>query len=309
MLPRHLPDLLALAGAASAPPPFACGIINAKSGLCREDCRFCAQSSRHAAGAPVHPLVPLDTLLAQAERFAAAGLRYMGIVTAGGASGARDFERICRAAEAIRARVDIGLCASLGLLSFEQARELRATGFASCHHNLETSRGFYPSVCTTHGHERRVRTVENAKAAGLRVCSGGIFGLGESMGQRLDLCAELQNLDVDSIPVNFLLPIPGTPLEKRPLLPAWEALAILAFMRLMHPGKDIICCAGRTRVLRRCEALLFAAGANGIMSGDFLTAKGSSLRRDAALLAALGVEGSLFPGRSRAGRKSRNSRL
>jgi biotin synthase len=290
--PRHLPELLALAGAvnaASGPAPFACGIINAKSGLCGENCRFCAQAGSHTGKISVYPLVSLEKLLRQAEVFAAAGLRFMGIVTAGGAPTTADFERICGAAGHIASRVDIGLCASIGRLSLDQARELRRAGFTSCHHNLESSPGFYPSLCTTQNHENRVRTAENIKAAGLRTCCGGIFGVGENWRQRLELAALLRELDVDSIPINFLTPMPGTPLEKRRRLPAWEALAVIALMRLMHPGRDIICCGGRTRTLRRVEALLLVAGANGLMTGDYLVTRGSSFRRDKALFAALGI--------------------
>ena len=292
LLPAQLADLTAaarIAASVSGVNPFRCGILNAKSGLCGEACRFCAQSRRHAAKTPVHPLVPRDVMVRQAERFAAAGLRFMGIVTSGGALPEEDFDRVCEAAAFISVRVaDIGLCASVGALTPERARALRQAGFTSCHHNLESSRSFYPSVCTTHDHESRVITVKNAAAAGLRLCCGCIFGMGESWEQRFEFAAELAALRVDYIHINLLTPIPGSPMGNRPLLPVWEALAVLACMRLMHPGSDIICCGGRTRILRRYDALLFFAGANGLMTGNYLTIKGNSLRHDRAMLETLG---------------------
>ena len=295
-LPRRLPELLAVAAAmacACAGPVFCCGIINAKSGKCREDCRFCAQSRRHGGNAPVYPLLSREKLLLQAESFAAAGLRFMGIVTSGACPTPRDFEHICEAARHIRARVDIRLCASLGFLRPQQANALRQAGFTGYHHNLETAQSCYSSVCTTHSYERRIQTVKNAKRAGLRICSGGIFGVGENWAQRFELASQLQSLDVDSIPVNFLMPIPGTPFANHPLMPAWEGLAIIALLRLMHPERDIICCGGRTQVLRQGEALLFSAGANGLMTGNYLTIEGNPFERDKTLLEAIGIQGIL----------------
>jgi biotin synthase len=296
LLPRHLPELLAVAGtmaSACVRPMFCCGIINAKSGNCREDCRFCAQSRRHGDNVPVYPLVSREYLLREAEKFASAKVRFMGIVTSGLCPSPEDFEQICEAGRHIRARIDIHLCASLGLLRSEQARALRQAGFTSYHHNLETAQSHYPAICTTHSYERRVQTVKNAGTAGLRVCSGGIFGLGENWAQRLELAILLQKLDVDAIPVNFLLPVPGSPLAGHARMPAWEALAVIALLRLMHPERDIICCGGRTQVLRQGEALLFAAGANGLMTGNYLTTEGNPFQRDKALLEALGVDGLL----------------
>lgn len=275
------------------PCVFACGIINAKSGLCGENCAFCAQSRYHDCGTPVYPLVPRDVIIRQAERFASAGLRFMGIVISGGAPSAGDFARLCETGAQTAARVDIRLCASFGLLSREQARALREAGFTSCHHNLESARSFYPAVCTTHSFERRAQTVVNAKAAGLRVCSGGIFGLGESWEQRREFALQLRELEVDSIPVNFLTPISGTPLAAQPILPADEALAVITLLRRVHPDRDIIICGGRTRVLGHREALLFQAGANAVMTGDYLTTHGSSIARDKALFEALGLKGVL----------------
>ncbi len=285
-------DLMAtarLAASAGSSRPFTCGIVNAKSGRCQENCRFCAQSAHHRADAPVYPLLPTDELIARAERLAAAGVDYCGFVMSGERPTPAEFDRLCETALRLAGRLPLRLCASLGLLDAEQARRLKQAGFSSYHHNLETAPGFYAEACPSHDFSRRTETVRHAAAAGLRVCCGGLFGLGESWSHRLELSRLLAELDVDSIPVNFLNPIPGTPLENMPPLPPEEALAILAALRLMHPDRDIVVCGGRGRVLGRFETLVFAAGANGLMVGDYLTTAGSAEALDRELLRVMGM--------------------
>lgn len=292
LLGSELLDIMAAARVAAsrgASRPFTCAVLSAKSGRCPENCAFCAQSMHHGGNAPVRPLIGEDEALFHAERLAGAGVDYLGLVTAGTRPEDADFARLCRMGRRIAARVDIRLCASLGLLSPGQAMELKGSGFTSCHHNLETSRSHYPAVCTSHAYEERVETVENASRAGLRVCSGGIFGIGETWEQRLELSAELAELGVDSIPINYLIPIPGTPLADAAPLSSSEALALIAMLRLMHPDRDILICAGRVERLGRYSPLLFAAGANGLMVGDCLTVKGGPLELDRALLNDLGL--------------------
>ena len=292
-LPHSLLDLFAAArGAAyqSGTTHFTCGIINAKSGGCRENCSFCVQSQYHRGNTPVHPLASMDSLLKRAEELAKSNVRRMGIVTSGTSPSPKDFDCICEAAACIMERVDIKLCASLGLLSREQGAALRQAGFSRYHHNLETSESYYPQVCTTHAYGLRVETVTNAKYAGLQVCSGGIFGLGESWAHRIELADTLGELGVDSIPVNFLMPQKGTPLENNTLLSPQEALAIIAILRLMNPTRDVVVCGGRELVLREWVNMSFSAGANGIMVGNYLTAQGSALQTDAAILATLGIQ-------------------
>ncbi|MCL2029646.1 MAG: biotin synthase BioB [Deltaproteobacteria bacterium] len=298
MLPRLLPggfiDLLAAAGAARAAGrsiPFTCGIINAKSGRCGEDCAFCAQSRYHDSGVAAHPLVGEEKLLARAESLAKTGVTYMGIVTSGVSLAGRDFDRVCLAARRISQEVGIRLCASLGLLADDQALALKEAGFTSYHHNLESAGSYYSRICTTHTYQSRVDTVRKVAAAGLRVCSGGIFGLGEGWAQRLEMSMTLGELGVDSIPINFLTPIAGTPLENAPGLDAREALAVIALFRLMHPERDIVVCGGRGRTLGQWENSLFFAGANGLMLGDYLTTLGTPLEKDLAMLRFMGVMG------------------
>lgn len=265
------------------PRPFTCGIINARSGRCTEDCAFCAQSRHYHTNTPVYPLVDKDTLLRRARELARHGVTRMGIVTAGAGPGEADFDRICAAAGRIRREVEIALCASLGVLTRAKAVRLKDAGFTSYHHNLETARSYYPAICTSHDYERRCETVRLAAEAGLRVCSGGLFGLGESWEQRIELAATLRELNVDSIPINFLMPIPGTPLEKAPRLRPEEGLAVVALFRLMHPGRDIVICGGRTTTLGNWDLPALFSCANGMMVGDYLTEKGGPFERDMAL--------------------------
>lgn len=271
-----------------APQPFTCGIVNAKSGRCQENCAFCAQSAGHRANAPAYPLISGDEMLRRAEKLADAGIDYMGLVTSGTRPAAKDFDRLCAVAERITGNIDIRLCASFGILSREQAGVLAAAGFTSYHHNLETSRSHFPRVCTTHTYDLRMETVVNARAAGLRTCCGGIFGVGEGWTQRIELAEELARLRVDSIPVNFLVPVAGTPLAGTSSLSVSEALTIIALLRLMHPRRDIVICGGRAG-LGRYEPLLFSAGANGLMVGDYLTTKGGVLEADLSMLETLGL--------------------
>jgi biotin synthase len=292
--PEALLDVFALARLAlllnkgNPPQPFTCGIINAKSGRCPEDCHFCGQSAHYKTSASVYPLVGEDALMQHARFLADTHVDYMGIVISGTGPSERDFENICSAVSHIRQRVGIKLCASLGLLSFEQAVMLKQAGLTSFHHNLETSRSFYPEICSTHGIELREQTVKNAKAAGLRVCCCGIFGVGENWEQRLELSEMLRELDVDAVPINFLRPHLGTPLENAPKLPPQEALTIIALFRLMHPGRDVLICGGRAYNLGRWENMIFAAGANGVMVGDYLICKNNPLEQDLDMLATLG---------------------
>lgn len=270
--------------------PFRCGIINAKSGRCPENCAFCAQSKHYATAAPVYGLADEKKLEAAAKRLAEAGASRFGVVASGRGPNNKEIAALAEAAPRVAEASGIALCASLGLLTRERAEALRAAGFTSYHHNLETSRRFFPKICTTHPYELDVETVRTAKAAGFRVCSGGLFGLGEDWTDRIDLALELSALEVDSIPVNFLIPIAGTPLEARPFLEPLDALLIVALVRLLNPTKDVIICGGREKILGRWRDWCWAAGANAVMTGDYLTQKGSAMAEDQTAAEALGLE-------------------
>ncbi len=268
-----------------------CAIINAKSGACSEDCKFCAQSARHRTGAPVYPLVSKEGMVAAAHNAARAGADRFGIVTSGetACTSRKDFETICAAAKEIRESGVIGVCVSIGKLNAAEVQQLKAAGVTRIHHNLETSERFYLHVCTTHSYNDRIDTVRNIKAAGLELCSGGIFGLGETLEDRVDLALQLREIGAHAAPLNFLTPVPGTPLENQPLLPPREALRMIALCRLMLPGTEIRICGGRTVTLRDMQSWMFRAGASGLMTGNYLTTAGRSPQDDLRMLDDLGL--------------------
>ncbi|MFZ5648495.1 MAG: biotin synthase BioB [Bacillota bacterium] len=266
-----------------------CSIINARSGNCSEDCSFCAQSSRYNTGAAVYPMVSPQEILRQAVAMEKAGARRFSIVTSGRGISGHDLETVLKAIELLKRETGLGLCASLGIIDEKKALMLKEAGVTMYHHNLEASAGYYPLVCTTHSHADRVKTVKAAQKAGLRVCSGGIIGLGESFEQRVDLAFEIRQLGVDSVPVNFLCPIPGTPLEGAAFNPPISLLHTLAVFRLILPGAVIRLCGGRKAGLGRLQPLAFMAGADGVMIGDYLTTRGEDPDGDMKMFADLGL--------------------
>jgi len=252
-----------------------CSIINAKSGRCAENCAFCAQSSHHASAAPIFPLKSKEEIVAGAQQAAIDGSHCFGIVTSGTrVKTGEEFERILGAIREIRATTSIDPSASLGILDPTNASALATAGCVTYHHNLETARSFFPQICTTHDYEEDVQTVRIAKAAGMKVCCGGIFGLGESLEQRIELCLTLRELNVDSIPLNFLNPIPGTPLAELRQLTPLDCLRIIALFRIVHPKRRLSVCGGREPNLRDFQSWIFMAGASGTMIGNYLTTSG-----------------------------------
>ncbi|MHB1398402.1 MAG: biotin synthase BioB [Trichloromonadaceae bacterium] len=252
-----------------------CSIINAKSGRCAENCAFCSQSAHHATNAPVYPLKSLEEILAGAHKAAAEGSHCYGIVTSGTRPQAgEEMQRILTALRQIRDTTRIEPSASLGILDTEMARSLAEAGCVTYHHNLETARSYFPLICTTHDYEDDVQTVRLAKQAGMKVCCGGIFGLGESLEQRAELAFTIRDLDVDSVPLNFLNPIAGTPLEQMRDLQPLDCLRIIALFRYLLPTKRISVCGGREPNLRDFQSWIFMAGASGTMVGNYLTTSG-----------------------------------
>ena len=267
-----------------------CSIVNAKSGLCSEDCSFCSQSSRSKAEIAKYALIDEDKIVAAARDAKERGAREFSVVTSGMAMRNRkELVRVGNAVERIRDEVGLETCVSLGTISAENIAYLLSRGLRSVHHNLETSRSFFPSMCTTHDYEEDVRAVRSAKAAGAWVCCGGIFGIGETDENRVELSMTLRELDVDSIPVNFLNPVPGTPLEGRRELTPFLCIKIIAMLRLCHPGREIIVCGGREVNLRDLQALMFAAGATGTMAGNYLTTSGRPAEDDVRMIRDLGL--------------------
>lgn len=267
-----------------------CSIINAKSGLCPEDCSFCAQSSHHATGVACYPLLDHDTLLAGARAVTEHDAACYGIVTSGtGISEGTELEQVCNAIRTIRSEGLVAPGASLGTLTRAAAEQLKAAGLVTYHHNLETARSFFPQICSTHDYEDDVATVRLAKQTGLRVCCGGLFGLGETLQQRVELALTLRDLAVDSVPVNFLDPVPGTPLLTINQLTPLTCLQTIALYRLILPDVHITICGGRQRNLRELQSWVFLAGASGIMTGDYLTKQGRQPEDDRRMIEDLGL--------------------
>lgn len=258
-----------------------CAIVNAKSGRCPENCAFCAQSAHYQTEAPVYPLKPVEEIVAGAARAEQEGSHCYGIVTSGTRiDNPAELEQIFFALRRIRLETNIDPSASLGILDQETANRLAAAGCVTYHHNLETARSFFPEICTTHAYEEDVATVRLAKRAGMKVCCGGIFGLGESLPQRFELARTLRELDVDSVPLNFLNPVPGTPLEHQRDLGPMDCLRIIALFRFMLPSKRISVCGGRIPNLRDFQSWIFMAGASGTMIGNYLTTAGRDRELD-----------------------------
>jgi biotin synthase len=258
-----------------------CSIINAKSGRCAENCAFCAQSAHHRTSAPTYPLKTREEIVQGARQAQAEGSHCYGIVTSGTrVREGEEFERILAAIREIRVTTTIEPSASLGILDEQTARALAEAGCVTYHHNLETARSFFPNICTTHDYEEDVRTVRLAKAAGMKVCCGGIFGLGESLEQRVELAFTLRELEVDSVPLNFLNPIAGTPLEDTKDLTPLDCLRIIALFRYLLPERRISVCGGREPNLRDFQSWIFMAGASGTMVGNYLTTSGRDRETD-----------------------------
>jgi biotin synthase len=267
-----------------------CSIINAKSGRCPENCAFCAQSSAHMTNAPVYPLVDEDEIVRCAKSAEQNGARCYGIITSGtGIEPGAELEKICSAVRRIKSETGIDPSCSLGILDYKTALLLKESGMVTYHHNLETARSFFPSICTSHDYEDDVETIRAVKQAGLKVCCGGIFGLGEEFSHRVEMAETLRELDVDTVPINFLNPVEGTRLADAAFLTPMECLKIIALYRFMLPTKDITVCGGREKNLRELQSWIFLAGASGMMTGNYLTTPGRAPEQDRQMLTDLGI--------------------
>ncbi len=261
-----------------------CSIVNAKSGACTEDCAYCAQSTHHSTDAPVYPLISVDRMAEAAASARRNGANRFCIVTSGrGIESQEDLEIIAQGIRRVR-QSGLSPCATLGTLSREQLAYLKDAGLHRYHHNIETSRNYFSRICTSHTFDERLEVLRNASSLGLSACSGGIVGMGETMEDRISMAFSLRELDVDSVPVNFLMPIPGTPLEHRAAIPPLEALHTIALFRFILPKREIRICGGRGSVLRKLHPLIFAAGADGFMIGNYLTRSGLDPEEDMAML-------------------------
>ncbi len=266
-----------------------CTIMNAKSGQCSENCKFCAQSVHYQTGIKEYPLVTKEAALQMALEHQAAGVKRFSLVTSGKVLTGADFEQILEIFAALHEATTLRLCASLGCISLAQARALKQVGVERYHHNLESNREFYPMICDTHPYELRVATIKNAQAAGLEVCAGGIIGLGEQLSDRIKLAFELRELGVRSIPVNILQPIKGTPLAEQKILAPLESLKTFALLRWIIPDGEIRYAGGRAS-LGEEQKLGLRAGVNAVLVGNYLTTIGNQITADLELIRAAGLE-------------------
>ncbi|MBI5116984.1 biotin synthase BioB [Candidatus Poribacteria bacterium] len=267
-----------------------CAIVNTKSGSCSEDCAFCAQSAHHETGASVYPLMEEREILRRAKEAEAMGANKLCFVTSGrGIESDDDLDKVCSAIRSIARETALDRCASLGALGRRQLDRLKAAGLQSLHHNIETAESFFGGICTTHTYADRIDTINLAKELGFYVCCGGIFGMGESEEQRIEMALAIRELDIDSVPMNFLNPIRGTPLEHaRPLQPL-DILKTIAVFRFLLPDKDIRVCGGREKNLRSLQPFIYLAGANCAVLGNYLTTQGRDYREDLEMIADLGL--------------------
>jgi biotin synthase len=265
-----------------------CSVMNARSGACAEDCKFCAQSAHFATGSPVYKLVSRDEMHRTLEAAAELPIKRFGVVTSGRALPDKLVDDVAQAVAT--KRVDgVHWCGSLGILEEPALRRLKAAGMDRLHHNLETAESFFPNICSTHTYQERIETLRAARRVGLSRCCGGILGMGESLEQRVELALAIAAEDIESITLNFLIAIPGTPLAEQPPMAPLDILRAVAMFRLTNPDAEVRVCGGRM-LLGDLQPQIFAAGASGMMIGKLLTTSGQDVDADLAMLRELELE-------------------
>lgn len=261
-----------------------CSIVNAKSGYCSEDCKFCAQSSHHSADIATYPLIESKDILEAAKKAKNIGAKKFGIVTSGNCLKSGELEKIALAVSQIKKEVGITVCASLGALKRDEMEKLKQAGLSRYHHNIETSPRFYKKIVSTHNFQERIDTIKAAKGSGLEVCSGGIIGMGENWADRIDMAFLLKELNVDSVPINILVPIKGTTFESLEPIASSDVIRTICIFRIILKDKIIKIAAGRESALKDFQGLGFMAGANGMLIGGYLTIKGRDISADYKLI-------------------------
>lgn len=262
-----------------------CSIVNARSGLCGEDCKWCAQSTKHATGCDHYAFVDEEEMMRGARLNEKEGIQRFSLVTSGRALTNADLDVFCRYFNRLGRETDLYLCASMGLLDEEQMRRLKEAGVKRYHCNMETSDKYFRTLCSTHTPDDKRRTIQAAKEAGLQVCSGGIIGMGESVDDRIDFAFELADLDVDSVPINILQPIKGTPLQDTPLISEEDIIRTVALFRFVLPRKSLRFAGGRARLSQESMRRIMRGGMNGVLMGDMLTTVSNSIADDRRLFA------------------------
>ena len=266
-----------------------CSIVNAKSGKCSENCKFCAQSSHYDAEVASYDVVDVVKAVSLAKENQQFGVQRFSLVTAGRTVSEKHLEEFRLIYQRLQTETQLSFCASMGFLTPEKALKLKEMGVTRYHCNLETSRSFFPEVCSSHTWDEKVATIKIAQKAGLEVCSGGIIGMGESFEQRLELAFELRELGILSIPLNILTPIKETPFADIKPLSVAEVLTCVAMFRFINP-KAVIRLAGGRNLLGDEQNRCFSAGANGAIVGNYLTTIGNSLVEDIEMFRALGFD-------------------
>jgi biotin synthase len=278
-----------------------CSIVNIKSGNCSENCGFCAQSAHHPGkDSPIYPLKSKEEILAQAKAAESAGAKRFCLVSQGrglkyNSPKSQEFEQILETVRQIIAETNIKPCCALGEVTPEQVKALKDAGVTRYNHNLEASENFFPEIVTTHTWRDRVATIKNLKAAGIQACTGGILGMGESWEDRVDLALALRELEVESVPLNLLIPRPGTSLGERPKLDPYEALKAIAIFRFILPEQILRYAGGREAVMGELQGLGLKSGINAMLIGHYLTTLGQPPEQDHAMLESLGLTGGEAP--------------
>lgn len=265
-----------------------CSIVNARSGMCGEDCKWCAQTTRHKSKCATYNFLDEEETLEAARRNEELGIGRFSLVTSGRAVTDRDLEAFCRIYERLGKETNLYLCASMGLLTESQMKRLKAAGVKRYHCNMETSARMFPRLCTTHTQQDKLKTIEAARAAGLEICSGGIIGMGETEEDRIDFAFMLRDMNVQSVPMNILNPIPGTPLQDTPLIPEEDIIRTAAVWRFIMPTQTIRFAGGRMRLSKENMKRIVNGGINGNLMGDMLTTVGNSVEEDREMYAEAG---------------------
>ncbi len=267
-----------------------CSIVNARSGRCGEDCKWCAQASRHHTGCATYNIIDEADVMEAAKRNDEAGIGRFSLVTSGRSVREEDLPAFCSLFRKLKKETGLYLCASMGLLNKKEMEELKKAGVERYHCNMETAEEFFPTLCTTHSPADKRATIRAAKEAGLAVCSGGIIGMGETMEQRIDFAFELAALDVDSVPINILTPVKGTPLEDIPLISEEEIIRSVALFRFILPTKSLRFAGGRMRLSDASMKRIMRGGMNGVLMGDMLTTVSNRISDDKRMFAETGFE-------------------
>lgn len=267
-----------------------CSIVNARSGRCSEDCKWCAQASRHHTGCATYNFLDKEEVLKAAAHNEREGISRFSLVTSGRNVSDKDLDKFCDIIRSLSDKTGLYICVSMGLLSYSQMVKLREAGVKRYHCNMETSSKVFPTLCSTHTADDKRATIRAAREAGLDVCSGGIIGMGETMEDRIDFAFELAELDVDSVPMNILNPIKGTPLQHTPLISEEEIIRTAAIWRFILPRKAIRFAGGRMRLSHSSMLRILRGGVNGVLMGDMLTTVSNDIASDRLLFREAGLE-------------------